>query len=239
MSTTRKSLFRRHPSILILDALFLGSAIGLIATPIAVSLSLVRAVSGEPTRYLLTGVPFWVFVASLGVAIFLAGAMALDVYRRQPQDEWHFWLWKRVLAANTILTGPTAYYLSSFRPRVLQRPQHPSLERLRQSRLLLDCLSGATLGSATAMGLSFAMLLVLRASHLTFVIATSTLVVGIAIGGISLAVFLTLMLIDVAHRPAEQLDEVGFLRLLNPWAWVFGLRTYYFRVVRPEFERTP
>lgn len=170
--------------------------------------------------------------AFLGVAaIWIVFTMAMLAHQRAATTEGDD-VWRKIISVNPVLSGPTAYYLGRFRPQVTT--ESSSLAGVRRSRMCLDTLAAMAFLGAFVLIVGTVALLTLPASSRPFEWLGAGVLVAVVVVALSGFALSVLFLIDAAERPAAAWARADYLRLLNPWSWVFGLGAYYLRVLRPE-----
>lgn len=187
-------------------------------------------------RYLLTGFKFDVFLSIVALWVGLTGVMGAHAVKSLRSDV-RSAVWARMLLTHLMVVGPTAYYLGYFRPEALALGAHkaaPALLEARRSRSLLDALCFAAYWGAISLIVTVGIVLIAPISQAMFSLLGTILLLLIGATGASSIVLWVLLLLDAGDRPDEAWAEVDYLRLLSPWAWVFGMRRYYRQILRPE-----
>lgn len=227
----------RRISVLILDLLFICAWAGGTATIVLIASSFISNLTARPPDWIvLGGYGKRVFWSTVLLWIGLTALMLLDCYRTRRNEDFKSKLWTRVLLLDLFVVGPTAYYIGSFRPRTLSVNAGSAPFFFRKRIHLLDALYFLSFwGSIAFLGSGVATFALAYSVHTFQLLATVTLVL-LPLSGIATIVLMTILLLDAIERPKEIWERVNFLKLLNPWSWVFGMRKYYLHVLRPELR---
>ena len=190
---------------------------------------------GTPQRELVTGYGKQILWSTAALWIGLTSSMLVSCYGNARFDDFRSNLWTRFLLTNLFIVGPTAYYVGSFRQRTLRKIQNSGQLQLKKHRAFLDVLYFLSFWGSIAFfvcsGLAFVSF-GYSVEIFTMLVTLSLLLVPIC--AISTMVLLVILIIDAVERPKEQWEAANFLKLLNPWTWLFGIRRYYLLILRPE-----
>ena len=143
------------------------------------------------------------------------------------------------------------YYLNQFRNSIFpssdKQPFNIIFNKgILRSKILLDILCfTAYYGTIMAFLLMFVILvlpndlLAVELGIILFKIEFGLLLFTIQFGLIVLTIlphflFYHLLLIDCTNRTKREWEELNYLKYINPWSWIFGLRKYYLNVLRDE-----
>lgn len=227
----------RKLAVLVLDALFTFGLLGFAATVLWImAMLLSRLFGARMTSDLLSTWGTSLLLGTLILWVALTGLIVADSWQNWRRNGARSALWLRILFAQLFVVGPTAYYLSAFRPRLSGGAARRVLYSLRQNRVLLDCLSYLTVWGTVVGFASIAASLVIRPSPETVRVLFSLACLAIPVSGLSHLALSLVLVIDASERSEQEWEERDFVRLLNPWSWVAGTRRYYWEVLRPEIR---
>lgn len=230
----KKVMETKRIGIFILDILFFLAWIGFVVVVVWICISFLISCLHDPQSELL---PYWgnqIFWLDLITWILLGGAMfvscAINIHNHNSKEK----LWLKLLLWNIFIVGPTAYYIGSFRRKILNKNNSLIQLWLKKSTLLdgLYIVSyWSTIIFLVCAGIGY--ISFMFSDNLLAFFITSTLLL-LPLVGISSMAFMTFLLLDAAERSPEQWEKTNFLKLLNPWSWIFGARKYYLQVMRPD-----
>ena len=177
--------------------------------------------------------------AALWMGLFIVAIVSS--YREAHFDYFRSNLWRRILLAHFILlTGPTAYYFGYLRSRITGDAGKSRAGLKGQHKKFLDMLYfmsyWGTLGLFVLVGI-FLLLPNGPLATTDFVLMISILAT-LPLVALSALLLNIVLVIDAANRPRDQWERINFLRMLNPWSGVFGMRKYYLHFLRPEIEKS-
>jgi len=227
----------RRITTLILDLLFILAWTGLTATIVWIASSFISNLTGPPSDWVVLGdYGRRVFWSTTLLWIGLTALMLLDCYRTRRNEDSKRKLWTRALLIHLFVVGPTAYYIGFFRVRTLSMNARSTPFFLRKRIHFLDALYFLSFwGSIAFLGSAVAIFAFAYSVYSFRLLAIVTLLL-LLLSGIATIVLMTILLLDAIERPKEIWERVDFLKLLNPWSWVFGMRRYYLHILRPELR---
>lgn len=224
----------RRIGIFVLDLLFTCGSLGLIIVILWIVSAFLHRLTGQAMqRELLPTYGNQFFWWTVILWIGLTGLMLIDCYGNARFDDFKSNLWTRILLIEIFVIGPMAYYLGSFRARALQETG-PTSFALVKKRFFLDTLYLLSFWGSVAVLLSGVAIVVFTHSVQSFKFLLTVTLLLIPLSAIPSAMLSVILLIDAVQRPKEEWERINFLKLLNPWSWVFGMRRYYLHVLRPE-----
>lgn len=153
------------------------------------------------------------------------------------QEKFGVALWRRAFLLNVIGVGPTAFYIGALRPHLSGNAVPPPGQWSRPVRATVRVLHLLAFGGALAIIVLGIALLVIATSLTPVVSLGVTLLLLIPVTGLSTALLTVLLLVDAMQRSTEEDHGEVFLKMLNPWAWIFGLHLYYRRFLLPDMNR--
>lgn len=223
---------------MILDLLFISAWLGLTTIIIwLVSSFLNGFTGGSPQRELITGYGKQICWWTAALWIGLTSLMLVSCCGNPRFNDFRSNLWTRFLLTNLFIVGPTAYYVGSFRQRTLREVENSGQLHFRNHRTFLDVLSFFSFWGSIAFfacsGLAFVSF-GYSVEVFTKLVTLSLLLLPIC--AVSRIVLLVILIIDAVERPKEEWEAANFLKLLNPWSSVFGMRKYYLHILRPEIS---
>jgi hypothetical protein len=221
---------------LLLDLSFISGWIGLATVVIwMVSSFLYGLNTARISRYPLTGIGITIFWCTVALWVGLSVLAFVYCYGTPRFDDFRSNLWTRILVIQFFLViGPTAYYIGFLRPNILQRASTKDSLSLKRSRRLLDLLYFLSFWGSIAFVFTIGALLIFANAVESIVFFGTVSLVLLPLAVISTMIMEVILLVDAVARPEEQWRQVDFLKLLNPWSWIFGMRKYYLHVLRPE-----
>lgn len=225
----------RRLGLLVLDSLFILAWLGFSTIILWIVSSFIYGLTAVTTEWeVLGGYGRQIFWLTAVLWIGLTGLTLVDCYGNSRFDDFKSNLWTRAVLTEFFVVGPTAYYIGSFRRRVLPKVDGSSLLLLKRNRMFFDGLYFLSFwGSITLFATAFAMVVFAYSFESFQLLATLTLLL-VPLTTIPTLMLSTVFLLDAVERPRDAWENVNFLKLLNPWSWVFGIRKYYLQVLRPE-----
>lgn len=226
----------------VFDLLFVVAWTGLVIIIVWIFSSLLSTISEKsllPNLVRDTGPRILLVTAVLWIGLFIVAL--LFTYREDRFDQFRNCVWRRILLIHFImLTGPTAYYIGYLRRRMARDASKGSATFIIQGqhKRSLDMLYfisfWGSLGLFSLVGVF--LLLPNGPVDATDFFVMGTIIVTIPLVGLATMLLNVILVIDAANRPRDQWEKTNFLRMLNPWSGVFGMRKYYLHFLRPEIE---
>lgn len=226
----------------VFDLLFVVAWIGFVIIIVWIFGSLLSTITEKsllPNLVPATGTHILLVTAVLWIGLYVTALVF--AYREDGFDQFRNSVWRRILLIHFImLTGPTAYYIGYLRREMARDAGKGNAsfiikENYKRSLDVLYFISfWGSLGLLSLVGVF--LLLPNGPVDATDFFVMGTILVTIPLLGLSTMLLNIILVIDAANRPRDQWEKTNFLRMLNPWSGVFGMRKYYLHFLRPEIE---
>lgn len=227
----------------VFDLLFVVAWAGFVIIIVWIFSSLLSTISEQSFLPILipgTGTCILLVTAVLWIGLFIAAL--IFSYREDRLDQFRNCVWRRILFIHFLmLTGPTAYYIGYLRGRMAHdaRTEKATFTIQGQHKRSLDMLYFISFWGT--LGLLFLVGIFLLSPNgpvdATDFFVMGTILVTIPFVGLSAMLLNIVLVIDAANRPQDQWEKTNFLRMLNPWSGVIGMRKYYVNFLRPDLLR--
>lgn len=217
--------------VFLLDLSFLSVAVTLIILfpALLIEIFYFNSVKDWTGNFLLINLIFWFILTIL---------MFLHWCKRKWEDTHYKKIWLYNLFINPF-SGALSYYLNIFR-KDIKGITFSTREIYKKRKCIFDVLYFLTFyGTLFAVILSITPLLlfnILPQKYFSFFSCIFYIFgVTLPITFISYLIFDSFLLLDATQRPISDWEETNYLKYINPWAWIFGLRRY-FEIMKEEIE---
>lgn len=169
-----------------------------------------------------------VVVISISIAYLLTLAMLSDCKRRIWDNPFYDDIWRRVLTTLPIV-GMVAYFML-----VLDMVDLSTKYRFVKRRSFLRFVYRISyFGTLISFLIMFAILAFIRNADLLKAIMAIEIILLFLSALSTLGLFL-IAILDAMKRSQQEWEQVDFLKLINPWFWIFGLKKYYKQYLLPS-----
>lgn len=215
----------------ILDALIIISLIGIIFSVMFALLNLLTKLIffNENLTFIesinkineYTGL---LFLLSGSIIFILTVYMLFDCSNREEINPFFVAVWKKILIFLPI-TGMISYHLS------LNKNVNVNLNFFKK-RVFLKIIYNLSFWG-TLFSLSIMLFWIFTHPHSLFIALFFTELILFLVVPISTFLLYLISILDAVSRPQREWEQTDFLKIINPWAWIFGLRKYYYNYLLP------
>lgn len=137
-------------------------------------------------------------------------------------------VWKRILVSLPIV-GMISYQMI-----VINEIDFLTQYKLVRNKFFLKCIYRTSfVGTISCFAIMLLIVLLVRDVSLLKFLFALEIILMYMVSAATLILY-QLSVIDAVRRPQQEWDNIDFLSLINPWAWIFGLRKYYLNYLLPS-----